>query len=353
MLTNASILLLACVLLLKPQFYHTTENAIIIQMLSVITFCYYSFFSGGVGRSYFFWGIIFLFVLFPLTILFKITACYPMVVGILCVFERRRSFPVRDNGKAALLLGVCFLFSFLLYQSHLGRYSLLNGDPNYTSLIFLTLILVAHYISNSPLLKVFSVLFVFFIVFMTESRTAVIAVLAYFICSKIKYKRFFSLSIFIFSIVSQYFSAYVFPRLISSVELGENRFFDLNDASNHERISIYKQAVDYIGEHFYFFLSRGVTDYLAVNLNATNIPHNWFVQSIIGFGLIFTLVYSIVMMFYIATTKHEHCYVLPFMCFFMIFGAFLSYYSLTSPLLVLCLMFPLISSSGFNIKRGV
>lgn len=327
------------IFIFKPPFHFLFLNALFIHIYSLVVLIFSLFYR--LRQKYIIIFFVFLFPLSYLTIVDKVTATYPFVVALfslLIISDKFQfhNYSCRNLTHFILISTVLFSF-FFLYESHIDRYLLVNGDPNYTSLILLTVLLVSFVFSVSNKFKVLVLLLMFFAIYLTKSRTAILALAAFFLCCKIKRKLLLFYFILFVSIVSQYFFSYIFPSILSDLDFGHSRFFDLNDASNIERITIYKEAVDFISSHFTHFLINGVTNYLEINKLATNIPHNWFVQFILGFGFLFSIYYLVVVVFVAKIVSGKSYYLLAFMCFFFVYASFLSYYSLATPLLFLVL----------------
>ncbi|MEB2755145.1 O-antigen ligase family protein [Citrobacter freundii] len=327
--------LLLCLFIYKPPFDLTVLNALIIHFFAFVAL--FVIIKQGVYRNVFYCMCALIIPLLFLTVTSGIVAAYPMavaVVAMLALSNSKYTRPIQQDdffSILALLILICSFWS--LYESHTGRYSLLNGDPNYTSLILLTINLLMLKIVKSKILKNIIYMTILFSVFITGSRTAVLALLAYCIASKIKSKFSFFLVLLFMSVTIQYVAAYILPNLLTYFNFGHIRYLNLDDPSNIERTMIYKDAVDFIFNRMDYFWINGTTDYFSMNPDATNIPHNWFVQSILGFGFTYTIIYTLVLILVVRKIHFVNYYLYPFICFFIMYSAFLSYYSLTTPLL--------------------
>ncbi|MDE1493763.1 O-antigen ligase family protein [Xenorhabdus bovienii] len=331
---------LIIIFIFKPPFKEYATNAIIIHLFSFVSlismFSYRRIKIKIALIAMLLYGLI----LYQ-TISFNITAAYPLATSLLFLYfikEKNISFSCKYN--PLILLIPIALATITIHESHIGRYSLLNGDPNYTCLLITTLciLLLTTYKRNYVFLL--SLFIITLTIILTQSRTGLLALFVFYLCKKTNNKLLLTYFIIVFSIIAQFILAYLLPSTIEYFDFGhENRFLNFNDKSNIDRIYIYKLAFDFLINNIDEFWFHGIRNYLEVNTIAENIPHNWFIQSIIGFGLTFTITYIIFLLYILYKLGDKIKFLLPFICYFFIYASFLSYYPLTTPFLLTLLFF--------------
>ncbi|EMC9359163.1 O-antigen ligase family protein [Proteus mirabilis] len=349
-LYNIGFLIILMLCLYKPPFIFEVTNAVF-NIISATIFMLSFIFKKIPKKIYILALILFSYFMYQL-VFYGITASYSLIVAMIGL-----TYLISNNAYSNILITkirnasfiywsiiICVLSSFFfIFESHMGRYSTLNGDPNYTALISITALLIALYSCDKILKKSIVFILIFIILIATSSRTAIIGLLIFFIFQRIKkpmVKYWLFTFLFVFSITSQYLISNWFPDILSFFNFDSSyRLLNLNDHSNSIRIEAYNDAVITITSNMSYFLFNGAKYYADWNQYAINIPHNWFIQATFGYGLLTTITISIILMYAIKTLAIKYPLILSLLSFLIFFASTLSIYPLQTPLILILFFF--------------
>lgn len=337
-------------LVFKPPFIYSNLNAIFAIISSTILATIFISRKNKI-KNLIITSVLILFFIYQL-IFYKISASFAIIVSTLALLymsaktNHIEKQAVSKNFKNAIywisVTSVLFSFPFL-FESHLNRYSTLNGDPNYTALVTITPLLLALTITHHSLKKSICILLIIFILITSASRTALLAVIIFFINYRITtslYSKIFVIIILLISIFSQYI-ALIIPELLTSLSSSEDsiRLFNMNDRSNEIRLESYNLALTTIQDNFNYFLINGTRDYRSWAPGILDIPHNWFIQSVLGYGFLLTLIVTITMARSILKLVSSLPQIIPFLSFLLFYAGILSIYPLQVPLTLVIFYF--------------
>lgn len=342
-------MLLFC--LFKPPFSYTSENAV----LAIITGGALFFLYLWEVKRFTYYLIVMLFITYFLFqfFLYSISASFTMLsssLGVLFLsnllkMHRVKTVTFNKNVIFYTTIISVLLSCLFIYESHVGRYSTFNGDPNYTALVISVPLLLALNVATTRFKKISCYILLFLTAFFTSSRTLVIGLIIFlFMFNRVGKKGNFALFLFVFlfSIFSQYMVAYVLKDFMQHFDLGQSyRLFNFDDDSNRIRIVSYISAVDMIYKNFSYFIFNGARYYSDWNQYAENIPHNWFVQSVFGYGLLMTLGFCLLYIIGAYKLNRVEPIFLPYISYIVFFGGILSVYPFQIPLCLIIIFFVL------------
>lgn len=186
-----------------------------------------------------------------------------------------------------------------------GRLVIFNGDPNYSSIIIISPLIVLYNLFRHDGYRHFITCIMFFVVLLVGSRMALIGVFLFVIIEEInlsdKLKLRLSYLMLILSFLVPSILHYIFE--ISGGNIieysSQNRLFVLNDESNFDRYKLYISAIDFLSGDIRGFLSGTPLDIYFSKSSATLIPHNWILLITLQYGVFYTLAVLISLMVYI------------------------------------------------------
>jgi len=236
-----------------------------------------------------------------------------------------------------------FLTIFIIWGSVIfgyyqdGRFYGYVGDPNFAAAGFILILMFTYLYPNQSGSNngfrfdrtLFYITF-FILIFATQSRMAFFSLIIFTISSYLAIRsksltRILFVSLFLGSIFIQPI-LYVLLENVGRYNFGAENIFDrlmsLNDDSNRERIMLYYNSAKY-------FFHTNLLDILLGNKNLTseivqlygNIPHNWFIQSLISNGIILTTLLSFTM-FFVGMSLSDR--VIPYFFVVILIGGILS-----------------------------
>lgn len=230
------------------------------------------------------------------------------IISIFLIYLLVKKNKVNDLFKSEFSANIFILFSvffmFFFHESHPieSRYSIINGDPNYTSLFYFVITFVICLISDNKYKKMLSVIIMFFVLYLTDSRMTILMVV-YITLANIKFisqimkSKLTCYCIFFISLSFQIILAYSSDLIDIIGELlsfsgGELRMSHIIDSSNMKRIDAARNAVEFLKniEHF----SYGSVKY-RLEAGVSTIPHHWFLLPSVTYGVIFTSVYAFIL----------------------------------------------------------
>ncbi|WP_194091528.1 hypothetical protein [Vibrio hibernica] len=213
-----------------------------------------------------------------------------------------KSLDIQHDSKLKYVFLVSLVLASFTWQStsNEGRYAILNGDPNYTSVIMFTLIISMGSFFQKKRFRILVYILLFFLFYLTLSRMLMLMVLIYFVvrCFKSNFiVNSLGVLIFLSTMLTQLF---VFLFLYSSLGQGGDGFIisNLNDGSNMERVKAFKIAYEY----FVYDLNTilfGNSDYLlGIKKGYFLQVHNGFFGMLVYFGVIFTTLFYVVLFWF-------------------------------------------------------
>lgn len=337
------IILLSAFTIFKPDFDQGTINSFLIfaSLLFLTAYLLISRINFNYIEIVFIFSLVFFIVFFTATY-------YASLIILTCFFIRNainskyinksEPFFIKKTQTITSITTMLLVISlFSLKDSHLGRYSSLNGDPNYTALIYIFFLLIISKLNlgNNLLNKLIMYPAIIIIIIITQSRTALLGLIAFYITKKFKKSSSLIVStIFLLSIFSQ---GLAYIALINNFEGAEaandfGRFFVLIDKSNYLRLLAFADSINFIitPENY-----LGSSNYFNSNIDATHIPHNWFLQIAISNGLPVAVATSIYFISTIPKIKYEN---LPIIAYILVFSTNLSWYPLSTIFLIYSLI---------------
>lgn len=324
-------LILCSITIFKPPFeYHLANSLIIITSFLILLLVEIKEIKFKIAD---------LAIIFISLLSFFLSKSYagPLILFTFLIFIRLKaeSNTYLDEKTKFIVLALVAISLFSLHESHLDRYSTINGDPNYTALITIFPILIIISCSSKKFIVFFCYFLVLFILYATASRTALLATLLYLICAFLKnklIKKFILISVLLTSILAQPILAFfLLANFENSLANEGSRFLNFYDSSNLDRLDSYLKAAEFVMRIENW---TGVRYYMEANHSASNIPHNWFMQIAISNGLPFAIFSSIILIIFSLNLKIQHT---PFLIFLLTFATILSIY----PLLIMLSIYTL------------
>lgn len=261
--------------------------------------------------DWFMLSVLFFSSIMPIVFQYKIMAIRYLLSIVLIIFAIRNKGKLIYNQKEMIL----FLFfpsvlimSFLRETHPPFRFSLFNGDPNYTILLFLTVFFSLEYFVRLRGYRVLLYTQVLFMTLITDSRMGQLMLILFFL-TKINYinrfmsKKYICLIVFILTTFAQPFLVRfmddltaIFPNTDSTY-----RLMQIGDSSNFKRLQALNEAMNFLSDSD-SVIYYGSDDYIKES-GSNTIPHHWLILTSVTYGGIFAA--SIFMLYlYIIFISH-------------------------------------------------
>ncbi|ENT6808905.1 O-antigen ligase family protein [Vibrio vulnificus] len=217
-----------------------------------------------------------------------------------------------SNKHVFLYVVMPYFISMLLFTlaEPPSRYAILNGDPNYTAIIYFTMFFAINELTKSRVLLFLSFVGIFFVLYMTGSRMLLLILLiysGYFFLPRIR-KVFSSKKTTVFFLISsalaQPVMSYYMDDLFSILTFNEetSRYARFSDSSNRARLNAIESSIDFVIESD-DVMWVGTHDYMRQNTDAEYIPHHWFMLISVSYGFYFSCVFLLSLLVLIFKTN--------------------------------------------------
>ncbi|PWH04406.1 hypothetical protein DIY08_03375 [Shewanella xiamenensis] len=251
-----------------------------------------------VGKVFIFLNLILLFSLIP-SLIFNLKVFsfqyYFLFFALYLIVKPVHDFFYKD-WELFLFILLPFLFSMLFFhETHPPqRYSIFNGDPNYTAIIYFAMFFSFNLSVNSRFLSFLSWGLISYVFFMTGSRMLLLILIFYILYSLFQglrsffSSRFFVVLTLIVSAAAQPLMSIQMDRILTLLAFtsDSSRYVHIGDSSNRERLNANRDSINFLIENK---AARwvGSSNYLKENPVARYIPHHWFMLLSVSYGLYF------------------------------------------------------------------
>lgn len=289
--------------------------------------------------------------LYTLTIIFSY---------ILISKKEQISFYISINKKNVFYIVMIISFILINFTWQLqreGRYTIFVGDSNFSAFWLLLLIFSFILISKKKtvLIKLLILLSIIWILFMTQSRMGLLAVLLFF--SMMYFRKYKKLSILIglcllfFSMYGQLIVYYLFENFITIHNLSTQNVFDrlmnLNDTSNLMRVQAYYYALTQLQLNELNFLF-GVKDYIKNLPTNLVVPHNWYITMSVLYGFVYSTLFTIFIIYLIIKMQNEFT---PLLYIIILMSGILNINGVLIPIILMSLLY--LINNQLSLRRAI